>query len=297
VHVVSTPCRWPRPSRCRSPLRPVPAGLLLAFTLAITSAGVASAQDAPLAPAASESARGPAASAAGPRLPEPGVSAEASAGRGLRDWYALGGRVMHLLALCSILVVALALERCWHLRRAAVAPRVLQEAVREASASGNRAPLIGAAEPGRSSLARLLRVGLASDEPLDRVAAQGDAEAVRLRRNLPLLAAVGNLATMLGLLGTVLGMIEAFELIAAAGVGDARIVAGGIFRALVTTAAGLGVGIAALAAHALLSRQAEDRISTLEALATQLFEGKPDAWLRVSTVSEPPLAQPQGASG
>jgi biopolymer transport protein ExbB len=103
------------------------------------------------------------------------------------------------------------------------------------------------------------------------VEACGSAEIHRLQRNLPLLSAVGNLATMIGLFGTVMGMIEAFDMITVSGTGDARVVAGGIFRALITTAAGLGVGITGLAAHALLSRLADERSAILEERAAELL--------------------------
>lgn len=207
-------------------------------------------------------------------LPREDAPAPPPPGRTLRDWYALGGWVMHLLSLCSVLIVGGILERAWRLRRGAVAPRALEKAVRAAAESGNRSPLVDRGADGRSALARLVEAGLSAVEPIDRVESLGAIEAQRLRRNLPLIAALGNLATMLGLLGTVLGMIEAFELIAAAGVGDARVVAGGIFRALVTTAAGLGTGIGALSAHAFLSRKADDGIARLEELCGALFEGK-----------------------
>jgi biopolymer transport protein ExbB len=210
---------------------------------------------------------------AGPSAGEP-IGSPVTPSRSLRDWYAMGGPVMRFLSLCSILVVGLVLERCFCLRRSAVAPRRLEKAVREAVESGNRAFLFEAVEGDRSALARLVGPGLVAADPIECVASRGAAEAKRLRRNLPLLAALGNLATMLGLLGTVLGMIEAFQLIAAAGVGDARIVAGGIFRALITTAAGLVVGIGAVTAHAFLARTAEDGIARLEELTSALFEGK-----------------------
>ena len=100
----------------------------------------------------------------------------------------------------------------------------------------------------------------------------GDHEATLLRRNLPVLAAIGNIATMLGLLGTVMGMIASFEIIAETGTGDAREVAGGIFQALVTTAAGLMVGISAVAAHSFLRRKAEGLEIELQETSLRMLE-------------------------
>jgi len=204
---------------------------------------------------------------AAPRPPE----------RSLSQWYALGGWVMHLIALCSVLAGGVVLERAWALRSRAVAPPDVVEELRRAGGAGRLEQVRALTEGSSSSLARLVRVGLRALErgaahPLEHVASAGEAEALRLRRNLPLLAALANLATMLGLLGTVLGMIEAFDVIAAVGTGDARVVARGIFQALVTTAAGLGVGIGALAAHAALRRRAEQGLLTLETLLNELFD-------------------------
>jgi len=197
--------------------------------------------------------------------------------RDLAQWYSLGGWVMHLIALCSVLAGGVILERAWALRARAVAPRDLIEELRSAWGAGRLDRVRALAEGSSTSLARLVRVGLRALErgaahPLEHVASAGEAEALRLRRNLPLLAALANLATMLGLLGTVLGMIEAFDMIAAVGTGDARVVARGIFRALVTTAAGLGVGIASLAAHAALRRRADQGLLTLETVLNDFFD-------------------------
>jgi len=207
------------------------------------------------------------ATGAGPRPPE----------RSLSQWYALGGWVMHLIALCSVLAGGVVLERAWALRSRAVAPPDLVAELRSAGGAGQLERVRAPTDRSSSSLARLVRVGLRALErgaahPLEHVASAGEAEALRLRRNLPLLAALANLATMLGLLGTVLGMIEAFDVIAAVGTGDARVVARGIFQALVTTAAGLGVGIGALAAHAALRRRAEQGLLVLETLLNEIFD-------------------------
>ena len=204
------------------------------------------------------------------------VEAKASPGlRTLQDWYGMGGPVMHLLAFCSVLVLAISLERAWRLRRSAVFPRRLAADAQAAWSQSDLSGLWPACAEGKSTLARLLREGLTSEQPLQSVAESGKSEVQRLSRNLPLLAALANIATMLGLLGTVLGMIEAFELIAGTGTGDAKVVASGIFRALVTTAAGLGVGIVALALHAVFGRRIEEWTHSLEDFLTHIFGDSP----------------------
>jgi len=134
------------------------------------------------------------------------------------------------------------------------------------------------------------------------VAEIGAREVARLRRGLPLLANLANIATMLGLFGTVLGMIDAFELIAAHGTGDPRIVADGIFKALVTTAAGLAIGITALGIHAMLSARVDGRVRELEDGLGAIFDpaaaplGRPATGARRQPAATPP-GQPATGAG
>ncbi|MEM7410334.1 MAG: MotA/TolQ/ExbB proton channel family protein [Myxococcota bacterium] len=199
--------------------------------------------------------------------------------RTLADWYAMGGWVMHLLVACSVIAVAIGLERAVSLRSGAVAPRRLTKALVKAASSADFALFEEHNRKSSSALASLggnlleawrrTRDRVATEEALE-VAASS--ETARLSRNLSLLSSVGNVATLLGLLGTVLGMIEAFETIASQGSSDAAVVAGGIFRALVTTAAGLSIGIFAFTLHALLRRRVEGWIERLEDDLTEVLD-------------------------
>ena len=230
----------------------------LSGTLALT--GLAFAQEAPQA-AASESA----------------APSEPEEGRTLADWYEMGGWIMHGLVLCSILTIAMVFERVWSLRRGAVIPRRFMRALMEHWRARDIEAVISMCGQSDVSIARVLRAGLLHfDEGLVRVEGAievaGDHEATLLRRNLSLLAALGNIATMMGLLGTVLGMIDSFDLIAQTGTGDARVVAGGIFQALVTTAAGLVVGISAIGMHSYLRRKVEILEIDLEETSFRLME-------------------------
>jgi biopolymer transport protein ExbB len=169
---------------------------------------------------------------------------EAADVRTLADWFEMGGWVMYLLVLTSILSLIVILERAWATRSGAIVPRALLRKIREATNRGEVQQVTALVGTGKTAIARVLRSGLVHfGEGLqsmeESVGFATDHESTRLRRNLGLLAALGNMATMMGLMGTVLGMIESFDLIAKTGTGDARVVAGGIFQALVTTAAGL----------------------------------------------------------
>ena len=85
-----------------------------------------------------------------------------------------------------------------------------------------------------------------------------------LGKSLVLLNTIGNIAPLLGLLGTILGMITAFEAIAVAGTGDPKVVAGGISQALVTTATGLSIAIPAIVAYRYFARRADGLRGRLE---------------------------------
>jgi biopolymer transport protein ExbB len=85
-----------------------------------------------------------------------------------------------------------------------------------------------------------------------------------LGKNLPILNTIGNISPLLGLLGTILGMIIAFESIAVAGAGDPRVVAGGISQALVTTASGLIVAIPSIVVYRYLARRADRSLEEVE---------------------------------
>jgi biopolymer transport protein ExbB len=94
-----------------------------------------------------------------------------------------------------------------------------------------------------------------------------------LERFLPFLAIAAAAAPLLGLLGTVTGMIKTFELITIFGTGDARSLSSGISEALVTTAAGLIVAIPALVVHGALSRMAKHKLGLLEQLSVAFVNG------------------------
>ncbi len=198
-------------------------------------------------------------------------------GRTAQDWYAMGGWIMHGILGCSILTLALVLERVWALRRNGVIPRSLLAKLHDHMSQRDIPQILTLCGSSETSLARVLRAGLLHfDHGLgsmqDAVETAGAHEATLLRRNLPMLAALANIATMMGLLGTVLGMIESFDLIAQTGTGDARVVAGGIFQALVTTAAGLIVGITAIAFHSVLRRKVEVLEGDLDEISFRMLE-------------------------
>jgi biopolymer transport protein ExbB len=198
-------------------------------------------------------------------------------GRTLADWYGLGGWVMHFLVACSMISVTLVVERFWGLRTGKVIPRRFLRQVNEHLLNRDISRALALCGERDTSVSRVLKAGLIHfGEGLarveDAIETAGAHEQTVLRRNLGVLAALANIATMLGLMGTVLGMIESFDIIAKTGTGDARVVASGIFEALITTASGLMVGIPTIAFHSYFRRRAEVLVIKLEEISFGLIQ-------------------------
>lgn len=159
-----------------------------------------------------------------------------------------GGWLMWPIILCSVVALAIIGERFWSLQKKYVAPATLVEQIRQwlerKELDQARIQLLAETSP----LGRILAAGLVNrhhDREIVKEAVEdaGRHVAPELDRYLNTLGTVAAISPFLGLLGTVLGMIEMFSGISSHGVGDPAVVAGGIAQALITTATGLGVAI------------------------------------------------------
>jgi len=157
-----------------------------------------------------------------------------------------GGIVMYPLALCSLLSVAILVERLWHFWRADRDPQELVAHARTAlPRTGNPHPQWPEAPaPGVRAIAAVLRHReLPRAEVEERVRTVLSAEGLRLSAHLSIVGTIGNISPFIGLFGTVLGIIRAFRDIGQVGAAGPAVVAAGISEALVATAAGLAVAI------------------------------------------------------
>jgi biopolymer transport protein ExbB len=166
-----------------------------------------------------------------------------------------GGWTMIFLLFASIVAVSSALERLVHLRRRAINPLGLFEQAQALWAQQRYDDLLALCDQQPSTLAAIIRAFVRhrhSPTPELSMLA-GDIAGRDLRGHLQKaypIAVAATVAPLLGLFGTVIGMIEAFEIVAIAGsLGDASLLAGSISKALVTTAAGLIIAIPALATY------------------------------------------------
>ena len=156
------------------------------------------------------------------------------------------------LVLLSVLTIYLLIERLLVIRQASSNPETITERVREYVRNGNVQSAIQYCDEKDVPITRILRKGLERlgrpiSEIQDAVQAAGKHETFDLEKRTNLLASIAGIAPMLGFFGTVVGMIKAFQQIQdLQGNVNPSVLAGGIWEALITTAAGLLVGILAL---------------------------------------------------
>ncbi len=173
----------------------------------------------------------------------------------LYDYVIAGGPVMIPIGICSVVALAYVVERAMRLRTGELGSARLGQEIVARLESGGPEQALELCDSRREALPRVLGVALRrwSSPLLEREKAAEDAgfrEIKRLSHNLRPLVVVAMIAPLLGLLGTVFGMIEAFANIALKqGIGRPELLAGGIAEALITTAAGLTVAIPTQAAY------------------------------------------------
>ena len=191
--------------------------------------------------------------------------------RTLGEWIAAGRAFIWPIIAVFFIGIFIALERMAFLANRSVDPRRLVE-VAGHLAHGDNAAATALVKNGRSPLDRVLAAGLAAlSRPREaREAAVEQAlihETGQLTRGLPAIAVLAGVAPLLGLLGTVTGMIDMFAVIASQGSGNAKSLSGGISEALVCTQAGMLAAIPLLLLHAWLARLADKRSQLLEEAA------------------------------
>ncbi len=196
----------------------------------------------------------------------------------LLDILLKGGWVMIPIALLSLLTVYLFVERWLVLRRAHSDPHRFMETVADYVRSGDVGGAVGYCKAHETPIARILqrgleRLGRPIGEIREAVQAAGKHETYELEKRTDLLASAASIAPLLGFLGTVLGMISAFQQIQALeGNVNPSVLASGIWEALVTTAAGLAVGILALFAYNFLLNRINRSVNEMERVATEFID-------------------------
>jgi biopolymer transport protein ExbB len=171
-----------------------------------------------------------------------------------------GGPLMWPIILCSITAAAIILERLWTLQDKRVLPEDLPKRVWQLIESNQVNDKVIAALEANSPLGRLLATGLANRHRpreilMERLEDTGRHVVYELERFLNTLGTIAGVSPLLGLLGTVTGIIRAFNAIQAGGMGDPRALSGGIAEALIATACGLGIAILCLVPYNYFNRR------------------------------------------
>ncbi|MCL2004986.1 MAG: MotA/TolQ/ExbB proton channel family protein [Planctomycetaceae bacterium] len=188
------------------------------------------------------------------------------------------GIIGYIIILLSLIAVALMIEYALSIRRTILMPPNFADDVLKLLTQGQPNAALQKCQNDPSALAQVLHAGMTQYEfgwdAVERSAEEATAEqASRLYRKVEYLNMIGNIAPMLGLLGTVVGMVIAFqEMAEAEGYGRAADLARGIYLALITTIQGLLVAIPCLAAHSLFSNRIATLIGETTFVAEQVLQ-------------------------
>ncbi len=189
-----------------------------------------------------------------------------------------GGPVMIPIALCSVVGVYIFVERYLTLQKASKIDENFMPGIKDHMMNGNIAAAKALCKQTDSPIARMIEKGIERiGKPLRDIEASienvGKMELFKLERGVGILATVAGLAPMLGFFGTVTGMVKAFYVMANAGNNiSVTLLSGGIYEALVTTVAGLAVGIPALIAYNWIIGLIENIVNKMEANSIEFID-------------------------
>ena len=188
-----------------------------------------------------------------------------------------GGYLMYPIALCSIFALGIFLERLWTYGRVRQEFRGLAHQIEPLVAKGHNDEAVAVCHKSGTPLAQVflaaLRVAGRSRDQIKAVVEEtGRREAAPLQRFLGMMGTIATISPLLGLLGTVLGMIRAFNVIASQGMGTPATLGAGISEALITTAAGMTVAIPVILAHRYLSAKLDQLMIEMEEYSLRLVD-------------------------
>jgi len=190
-----------------------------------------------------------------------------------------GGVVMYVIAGCSVLALAIFLERFWNLLMARTHMKKFMTQIIDFLRRKDISRAVNLCDKTQSSLANIVKAGivkrnLSRADIKEAIEDAGTHEISKLEKNIGMLATIAHITPLLGLLGTVLGMVKAFQVIQEKATmlypvnpGD---LAGGIWEALITTVAGLSVAIPTFVAYNYLVNRVESVVLDMERNSSDL---------------------------
>jgi len=193
------------------------------------------------------------------------------------EWFRSGGIMMYPLLLSSIMALSIILERFITLRKKKILIPEIINLVEHFRSKQDIDLARNICAKYRGPLPNLIRIGLENtnlerNEIKELIEDQGRQEIRELERGLSLLETIAVASPMFGLLGTVLGMEKVFNVIKELGVGQAAALSGGIAEALITTIAGLFIGVPALIFYNYFTSKAENYVLDIEKYSNYLIQ-------------------------
>lgn len=180
-----------------------------------------------------------------------------------------GGWMLLPLAACSVVAITVIIERFVFFHRMAAVQQA--ETILDLVSNRRTDEAMALAEKSSSPLGRVLAAGLSNhQQAVKAMAAAGVSELAAMRRGLPALDTIITLSPLLGLLGTIIGMIDSFQIMALSGMGQPRAVTGGVAEALIATATGITVAVMTLIPYNYFLARIEREAEFIEYYATRL---------------------------
>jgi len=188
-----------------------------------------------------------------------------------------GGFLMYPIFLCSLIAVTIFFERMFYLKSIKTKTKRFVLRIKNLVKKGSIELAISACRKSptpisKIMLAGLMKFGQGRNEMKEAIEDSANQEIPILERNLSTLSTIGNITPLLGLLGTVFGMVKAFNVIAIMGVGKPEALAGGISEALLTTAFGLSIAIPTIVIFNYLSNRVDKLIREMEINCVELID-------------------------
>lgn len=200
---------------------------------------------------------------------------------------------MIILAICSIVTVGFTVERLLYFKTSSHNTQAFMKTVASHLKNGDLQSAVNFSQKSNSPIGRVMTQGLthmsrSHDELAQRLDTAIDLETVEMERNIGVLGTMSNIAPLLGLFGTVVGIIRAFADIARTGSGGGAVVAMGVSEALMTTAAGIVVAVIATVAFNFFVRRIRTRTAHLEDARESFFS----LWGQVQRKRQPAAQAP-----
>ncbi len=198
------------------------------------------------------------------------------------DFVQKGGVMMIPIGLCSLVALTVIIERLISLRRKSVIPPAFMPGLKKVlnDKPGDTEAAMGYCRRSNSAIANVLAAGI---RKIDRCSPQiieksieeaGEREVLKLRKHLRSLSVIASVTPLMGLLGTIIGMITAFQTVAISGeaLGKTEMLAGGIYEAMITTAAGLSVAIPVLICYHWISAKIDTLVADIDHMSVDFVD-------------------------